>query len=87
MVAITAKFTGTDSLGFKHGHSYNLSIRPTLLNPNDVDGILIQHILSGQACEYQSWNSFTRNWKIKDIDEASLVPNYLKVLIILYLNI
>jgi hypothetical protein len=74
MIAIKAKFIGSDSLGFKHGYDYDLHIRPIQLVANDVNAMSIQPfpLNKAQACEYQSWNSFTKNWKVTDVNEADL---------------
>lgn len=75
MISIKAKFIGSDSLGFKHGSEYDLSMRPIQLIPNDISAIRIQPKTVGQACEYQSWNSFSKNWKINYISENDLTES------------
>lgn len=50
-----AKFTGTDSLGYKHGNNYDLKI----LNKK---GISIVRLDGSGGCVYESLSSFLTNW-------------------------
>ncbi len=54
-MTITAKFVGTDSLGYLHGEFYELEIA-------DESGISIKRDDGGGTCVYQSLSAFLKNW-------------------------
>lgn len=54
-MTLVAKFTGSDSLGYKKGWIYTLQIA-------DQNGFSICRVGGGGVCEYGSLSAFLNNW-------------------------
>lgn len=52
---ITAKFTGTNSLGYENGKEYQLKVA-------DLQGVSVKRLDGTGKCLYQSLSSFLKNW-------------------------
>lgn len=69
---ITAKFRGTDSLGYKSGLVYTLKFKDTL-------GISIKRLDGSGTCQYGSLLAFFKNWT--DIEESLTLEKNLDLMI------
>jgi len=52
---ITAKFKGTNSLGYEKGKEYKLNVA-------NNHGTIIERLDGSGKCEYTSLSSFLKNW-------------------------
>jgi len=60
-IRINATFNGNNSLGYIKSHQYDLKMVYR-------GGSLIIYCDRANACEYTSWKSFIRNWRINKIE-------------------
>lgn len=51
-------FTGTNSLGFRHGHVYLLEVKRHLFSKH-----ITIYELNGLTCEYSNKENFNNNWQ------------------------
>ncbi len=70
MIKLTATFIGlNNSMGFKNGKNYDCILTHQVLNSNIK---IVSELQPELVCEYQSFESFTKNWLIIDIDQKLL---------------
>jgi hypothetical protein len=63
-IHVVAKFKGRDSLGFVNNKCYRIEL--TLLDNTISIKTKPSYIL---VCEYDTWNSFIKNWEFIEIED------------------
>lgn len=65
------KFIGNNTMGFKHGHTYNIKSKIQIIRKvsypfcKDMMCICIYDVNSKAWCPYQSLEALFKNWEIK----------------------